>query len=147
MLRFLVLSLSISALFSPTAVFADGPGYKLCNNSGKTYAVSYLYRDGLGVLRDSWTWTGYFLLKPRSCGYHLPTHNAAHIFLNLHILNSPSTLGPVVRLGPTEFTSSNGTSEIGEREFCTYATGKNVTKPIAGHKQCASMPLCFSPVT
>ena len=117
---------------------ADGPGYKICNRSGKTFAVSYIYRHGLGVLSDYWAWTGYYLLRPNSCGFHLPTHNAANIYVNLNEFIPPSTLGSAVRLTSTQFRSSNGLAEVGGRTFCAHRSGKSFSGAIARHKTCSA---------
>jgi len=117
---------------------ADGAGYRVCNNTSKPYAFSYIYRHGLGVLRDRWTWQGHYKIDAGNCELLMPTHNAAHIYLNIRKLQTPRSLGPDVILTDAKIRSSNRQAEVVNEKLCEYESGgPSVARPLSGRKRCS----------
>jgi len=130
---FMVALLQLAA----AAAYAHGSGYRVCNNTAKPLAFSYVFRHGLGVLQDSWAWQGHYKVDARTCELLMPTHNAAGIYLNIRRLTEPRMLGDDAIYTAGKIRSSNGSAEIVNERLCEYQSGgPRVTRPFSGHARC-----------
>jgi len=130
-----ILSFILMASSLPTK--ADGAGYRMCNKTGQAIAVSYIYRDGLGIFSDSWRWNGFFIMQNGQCGYIMPTHSAMEAYFNFKEVTSSGRAGADINIGQRNFRSSNRSAESASRQYCTYSNNSG-SKKLEAHGTCSS---------
>ncbi|MEM7215184.1 MAG: DUF1036 domain-containing protein [Pseudomonadota bacterium] len=130
----------LSAFLTATTVPAksDGAGYRMCNKTGQSLAVSFIFRDGFGIYSDSWRWSGYYVLRNGRCDYIMPTHSAMEAFFSFKEVTSSGLAGSDIDAGKRRFRSSNRSAEAVNQQYCNYSGNNSASIPLSAHRSCGN---------
>lgn len=124
--------------YAPTKAEADGSAYRICNEAGTYLGFSYIYRSGLGLLSDQWSWKGFFELQPGKCGFMIPTHDAVNAHLAVFAASPGETSVWPRILGPGDIKSNTGGARISQSHFCPAKPQTPIINmPLTAHGNCA----------